>query len=229
MSTVFDVANFFLATAKNDPDDEGAGDKMTHMKLQKLVYYAQGLHLAVTGRPLFEEPIEAWEHGPVCPKLYQEYKGSGKKPIEINSDIDDVKAKFSYVEMSVMLIINLYFSCYTASKLRQLSHKDKAWKDFSSNGTNSKTAISYESLSESCKQRFLKELRVTIETELDSNGMTVAEVMEMPGAIAWDLSPEKAKNNALSIAFDYIADQIENGEFDINILANKTDNECDIL
>ncbi|MDR1325091.1 MAG: DUF4065 domain-containing protein [Treponema sp.] len=40
------------------------------MKLQRLVYYCQGAHLAFHGKPLFPEPIEAWECGPVCPPLY---------------------------------------------------------------------------------------------------------------------------------------------------------------
>ena len=35
------------------------------VKLHKLLYYAQGWHLARTGRPLFPEAVEAWTDGPV--------------------------------------------------------------------------------------------------------------------------------------------------------------------
>ena len=65
MATVFDVARYILSR-----QDQNAGDTISNMKLQKLVYYAQGFALAITGKPLFQEDIEAWEHGPVAPALY---------------------------------------------------------------------------------------------------------------------------------------------------------------
>jgi len=74
MKTCFDVANYFLK--RQDPD---AGDLMSNLKLQKLVYYAQGFHLAMENSPLFNEPIEAWEHGPVCVPLYHKYKSCGSE------------------------------------------------------------------------------------------------------------------------------------------------------
>nr|WP_293017994.1 type II toxin-antitoxin system antitoxin SocA domain-containing protein [Moorena sp. SIO3I8] len=33
------------------------------MKLQKLLYYAQSLHLALYDQPLFDEEIQAWRSG----------------------------------------------------------------------------------------------------------------------------------------------------------------------
>ena len=51
----YDVAQYFLAQM-----DEDAGDLISNLKLQKLVYYAQGFALALYGRPLFPERIEAW-------------------------------------------------------------------------------------------------------------------------------------------------------------------------
>ena len=58
----YDVAQYFLAKA-----DEDAGDLMSNLKLQKLVYYAQGFALVLLEKPLFPERIEAWIHGPVVP------------------------------------------------------------------------------------------------------------------------------------------------------------------
>ena len=43
MISCFNVARYFLAQV-----DEDAGDSLTNLKLQKLVYYAQGFHLALT-------------------------------------------------------------------------------------------------------------------------------------------------------------------------------------
>ncbi|MDB9308928.1 DUF4065 domain-containing protein [Aphanizomenon sp. CS-733/32] len=41
------------------------------MKSQKLLYYAQSLHLAMYDEPLFPEEIQAWRYGPVCPPAYR--------------------------------------------------------------------------------------------------------------------------------------------------------------
>ncbi len=70
MLSCYDVAQYFLAKA-----DEDAGDLMSNLKLQKLMYYAQGFSLALCNKPLFPERIEAWIHGPVISALYHEYKG----------------------------------------------------------------------------------------------------------------------------------------------------------
>lgn len=75
-------------------------------KLQKLCYLVQGTHLARTGSPAFSEPIEAWTHGPVIDRLYQEHKrrrfvetlgGDRTLPADdeaMGSVIDAVVAKF---------------------------------------------------------------------------------------------------------------------------------------
>ena len=83
MISCHDAARFFLSRV-----DEDAGDLMSNLKLQKLVYYAQGLHLALYDEPLFTEPIESWYHGPVVPELYESYKQYGAGAIPIPPDID---------------------------------------------------------------------------------------------------------------------------------------------
>ena len=54
-----------------------AGGQLTPMKLQKLVYFAHGWYLAITGSPLVSEDIEAWQFGPVISGLYHEFKSAG--------------------------------------------------------------------------------------------------------------------------------------------------------
>lgn len=58
------------------------GEKLTHLKLQKLVFFAHGWHLAMTGKPLISDDIEAWPYGPVIPSLYHELKHYGSRGIE---------------------------------------------------------------------------------------------------------------------------------------------------
>jgi uncharacterized phage-associated protein len=49
-----------------------------NLKLQKLLYYSQAVHLVLNDKaPLFPEDIEAWDYGPVVPPVYREYKRYG--------------------------------------------------------------------------------------------------------------------------------------------------------
>jgi uncharacterized phage-associated protein len=52
------------------------------LKLQKLVFLVAGEYLALTGKPIFGDPIEAWDYGPVVHTVYVAYKGTeGREPI----------------------------------------------------------------------------------------------------------------------------------------------------
>lgn len=62
------VANYFLDAAAD------AKTSLTPMKLQKLIFFAHGWHLALCDEPLIADPIEAWQFGPVVPSIYHEFK-----------------------------------------------------------------------------------------------------------------------------------------------------------
>ncbi len=71
------IANYFIQKAL-----QGSGrNDLSPMKLQKLVYMAHGWHLAITGKPLLDEQVSAWQYGPVIPSLYHEFKHYGNEPI----------------------------------------------------------------------------------------------------------------------------------------------------
>jgi len=65
------IANYFLDLADRD------GKGLDPMKIQKLVYFGHGWHLALRDAPLIKERIEAWEYGPVIPPLYGQFKKFG--------------------------------------------------------------------------------------------------------------------------------------------------------
>ena len=69
MLSAQDVADFFILPALEDD-----GELITNLKLQKLLYYAQGYSLAILDRPIFPEKIEHWTHGPVVHEIYHKYK-----------------------------------------------------------------------------------------------------------------------------------------------------------
>jgi len=70
------VANYLIGKA------HGEGDRITPMKLLKLVYIAHGWSLGITGKPLIAEEVQAWQYGPVIPSVYQDFRHYGRNPIE---------------------------------------------------------------------------------------------------------------------------------------------------
>lgn len=62
------------------------GKFVTQMKLQKLVYFAQGAHLAKYNKALINETFQAWMYGPVIPEIYQDFKLYGSRPITDTSE-----------------------------------------------------------------------------------------------------------------------------------------------
>lgn len=69
------VANYFIEKAACE------GKPITHLKLQKLLYFAQGWSLAWRNGPIFESPIYAWKYGPVIRPIYHKLKGYGGAPL----------------------------------------------------------------------------------------------------------------------------------------------------
>lgn len=123
MATVFDVARYILSR-----QDQNAGDTISNMKLQKLVYYAQGFALAITGKPLFQEVIEAWEHGPVAPALYREYKQYEAGAIPPPSEsTEQLAAPFDDNQLEILGEVCTVYGQYSAWKLRNFTHEESPW------------------------------------------------------------------------------------------------------
>ena len=70
-----DIANKLLTRAKREEN----GELMSNLKLQKMLYYEQGFHLAYFDTPLFKDEIEAWMYGPVIPAVYEHFRSSGRQ------------------------------------------------------------------------------------------------------------------------------------------------------
>jgi uncharacterized phage-associated protein len=121
MPHVRDVARQLIRFASLDEE----GEAMTPMRLQKLLYYCQGWHLAWYGQPLFAERIEAWRHGPVVPVVYAEPWGRGNDPIPD----DGQPINLSEVQRKAIEQVWNHFEKFSACGLREATHAEKPWKD----------------------------------------------------------------------------------------------------
>ncbi|MBC9912331.1 Panacea domain-containing protein [Chitinophaga varians] len=120
--TVDQIADWFLARL-----DTNAGDTISPLKLQKLVYYAQAWHLAIFNQPLFNEPIQAWVHGPVVPSLYQRFKDNCRDClIGINTNGLE-KTNFPSETEDLLNEVYSIYGEHSASYLEQLTHREMPW------------------------------------------------------------------------------------------------------
>lgn len=131
MCNLNDVIDFFISIPGED-----ASDAISPMKLQKLLYYAQGFALAILGRPLFQEDFEAWQYGPVIPSVYHRYKELGNKAIPKV----DLESFDHYTQEEKRLLNDVYtaFGQYSAWALSDMTHDTRPWKETNPNGIISK-------------------------------------------------------------------------------------------
>ncbi len=128
MFNINQIADFFI-----EKIDENKGDALTHLKLQKLLYFAWGWYLTLYKQQLFEECPEAWQYGPVFSKLYQRFKGKGNQPITG----EDILVGDGGIEQKVQEFLdNIWdeYGQYSAEKLANMTHEDPAWAQARSQG-----------------------------------------------------------------------------------------------
>ncbi|MCI1664308.1 Panacea domain-containing protein [Bifidobacterium crudilactis] len=128
-----DIALWFLnwADTEDEPDNDDEKQPVSNLKLQKLLYYAQGIHLAMYGKPLFLDEIEAWAHGPVVPSVYRSYKycnsDSINDPIVCDRNYD--WKTIDPADTAFLAGIWDQYGQYSAWKLRNMTHSESPWKN----------------------------------------------------------------------------------------------------
>jgi uncharacterized phage-associated protein len=144
MATVYDVARHILARL-----DEKRKLPVTTWKLQKLVYYSQAWSLVWDDAPLFDEPLQAWANGPVCPALYSVHRGK----FQISALPDEVGNvnNLSDNQKETIDIVLEHYGPKTAQYLSELTHLEQPWVSARANlkpGQRGESEISLESMVE---------------------------------------------------------------------------------
>lgn len=127
MKSAQDIANFFLSHSY-----DGEMDDITNLKLQKLLYYAQGYSLALLGRPIFDDPICAWDHGPVVETVWRSYNQHRKSTIPSVQGYN--LEGYSTDELSILNRVANDYGQYSPWRLRDMTHNETPWLDTVKNG-----------------------------------------------------------------------------------------------
>ena len=138
-----DVSNEIIRVAHE------TGRSISNMKLQKLLYLAQGIHLALNNdTPLFEDSIEAWKYGPVVPSVYHKFKiyFSGEIPANHPFSIEDSQLSVNHKKL-IRRVVELYGGL-SAISLSNFTHlPDSPWSPVYNDTANSSAEITTSSIS----------------------------------------------------------------------------------
>ena len=118
MYSALDIAKWFLCAV-----DRESGDSITHLKLQKLLYYAQAWSLVLLDKCIFKEEIQAWMHGPVVPEVYDKYSAYAYNEIPKPEHCPVIAKEYEDVLEEVMKTYGIYQAKY----LEMLTHSEKPW------------------------------------------------------------------------------------------------------
>jgi uncharacterized phage-associated protein len=115
------VARYFFRLAEAEPVPE----YLTHHRLQNLLYYAQGWHLARQGLPLFPERIYAWAQGPVVRALFPKFDYYGFAPIPF-AHVLPSKRLTQEEQLHIRAVWEVYKQ-FSGTKLREMTLAEKPW------------------------------------------------------------------------------------------------------
>lgn len=125
-TSINDVADYIITLC-----DE-SGEYLSHLKLQKLLYYTQAWYLAFYNEPLFKGKFQAWVHGPVNRDIYNRFSSS--KSLYSSIDIEDIRSDFDVKNIPskgkklIESVLETYGS-YTGAQLEEMTHDEKPWKE----------------------------------------------------------------------------------------------------
>ncbi|MZP31346.1 DUF4065 domain-containing protein [Heliobacterium undosum] len=119
--SAIEFAKWFVRFGHDKPRNTFDGN----MRLQKLLYFAQLIHLAKTDDVLFEDPIYAFENGSVVECVRQRYKNDCSGYVS-DAYLSDLKLS-SEQEDTLKTAVEI-FGGLTARELSNLNHFHKSWE-----------------------------------------------------------------------------------------------------
>jgi uncharacterized phage-associated protein len=118
---VFQVAEYLIRFF------EERMDNLTHLKLQKLLYYAQGIGFGRFNCRLMSCNFTAWEHGPVIEEVYKKYKNHASNPLSRDDNVKMAEIVKDEVVLSILKETISFYGIYSAWALRNKTHSEAPW------------------------------------------------------------------------------------------------------
>lgn len=127
MIRIMDAARYLVYLSYND-----SIASLTPLKLQKLLYLAQGWSYVWDGKPLFSDEFEAWQYGPVNNEIYYHFKKYGSDEIPDYEGIDYIDDDDARETLEAVWD---RYGPYSAFELVELTHRQLPWKKAYEQGT----------------------------------------------------------------------------------------------
>lgn len=143
-------------------------------KLQKLTYYTQAWGLTWTGAPVFGDPIQAWDDGPVAPELYKINKYY--TPV-MSTELPGASAdSLSASERAIVDSVLTFYGKMSRPELIERTHTEDPWRKAHDLGRN--TEITKASMMGFYSKVSALGFAVPSRPELASTSITAAEFVE---------------------------------------------------
>lgn len=114
-------------------EQERGLDTMTQLRLHKMLYFAQGWHLAWHGNPLFNSEFTAYKYGPVAPEIRRLYGDCSNRAITLTQDEFDNYNFDNMTDEEVQTVIDVFneYDKFSTWTLVDMSHETNPWMQHS--------------------------------------------------------------------------------------------------
>lgn len=130
---------------------------VSHLKLQKLLYYVEAWHLTVLQESLIDEKFEAWLHGPVIRSVFARFRREGylmydHLPFDkarAGEVKESIESKLAHNQIELIEDVLSEYGDKTDYHLECLTHSEEPWIEARigvGSGESSRNIISDETM-----------------------------------------------------------------------------------
>lgn len=119
-----DVAKWFLSYNEKLKEEYGT-DPLTNIRLQCLLYYAQGIYYGMTNHILFEEELIAYKYGFAVREVYMNYKAAGNNGLVSPKGM---AVRFKTDDEEILRQVYKQFGIYSAGKLVKMVKNQQPYR-----------------------------------------------------------------------------------------------------
>ena len=125
ITTALDAARYLVWLA----GEQNAS--ITNLKLQKLLYYAQGWYLGQFDEPLFTDDFEAWMRGPAIRRIYGHYHYVEDEERDGAEALPCSPSRPAVPDEAADHLRNVWtaFSDYSPFELENMTHQELPWRN----------------------------------------------------------------------------------------------------